>query len=115
MADEELREKFHESRKFGDTDNAIYPYRRLLNGHGTCSYRTAKLKNWICLEENPQDLFYLSDFMSVSGDDHDEGDKYKCSALSFCCEVNIIFCECFSFLLIACYLTYFHSSDFLVQ
>lgn len=81
VADEQLREKFHETRKFADIDNAIlmlptgiYPYRRLLNWHGRCSYRTAKLRNWIGLDENLEDFFHLSDLISLPGDDHDEGD-----------------------------------------
>jgi hypothetical protein len=55
------RKNFNEFRKFDDIDNtvlalpeSIYPYRRILNWHATCSYKMAKIKNWISKDENSQ-------------------------------------------------------------
>ncbi len=79
VTDPNQRKKFNEFRKFNAIDNAIltlpedvYPYRRILNWHARCSYRTAKVKKWISKDENFEDFFQLSDLVSLPGDDNDE-------------------------------------------
>lgn len=76
VGDPGLRGACGETRTFGDIDGAplvvpagIYPYRRLLNWHGRCAYRTAKSKNWIDANEHLNDFFDLSDLISLPGDD----------------------------------------------
>ena len=76
LDDSTLRSKFGELRKFEDIDGAplilpagIYPYSRLLNWHGRCSYRTAKAKNWINADDNLTDFFDLSDLIPLPSDD----------------------------------------------
>jgi hypothetical protein len=77
--DSQLRMNLNETRKFNDIDGYIlilpkdiYPYRRLLNWHARCAYKTAKLNKWIDDNENFEDFFYLSDLVSLPGDDRDE-------------------------------------------
>lgn len=77
--DPQIRISLNESRKFNDIDGNtlilpkdIYPYRRLLNWHARCAYKTAKLNQWIDDNENFEDFFYLSDLVSLPGDDDDE-------------------------------------------
>jgi hypothetical protein len=77
--DSQLRINLNERRKFNDIDGNIlilpkdiYPYRRLLNWHARCAYKTAKLNKWIDDNENFEDFFYLSGLVSLPGDDRDE-------------------------------------------
>ncbi len=77
--DSQMRINLNEKRKFNDIDGNIlilpkdiYPYRRLLNWYARCAYKTAKLNKWIDDNETFEDFFYLSDLVSLSGDDRDE-------------------------------------------
>ncbi|CAF3060845.1 unnamed protein product [Rotaria sp. Silwood2] len=73
------RKNFNELRTFNDIDNAvlqlppnIFPYRRLLNWHGRCSFKTAKANKWINKDEHLEDFFHLSDLISLPGEDFNE-------------------------------------------
>ncbi len=77
--DSEMRINLNERRKFNDIDGNIlilpkdiYRYRRLLNWHARCAYKTAKLNKWIDDNENFEDFFYLSGLVSLPGEDRDE-------------------------------------------
>jgi len=79
VGDQKVQQNFGETRKFQGIDGAalvlptnIYPYRRLLKWHGRCSYRTAKLTNWITHDEHLEDFFQLSDLISLPSDETDE-------------------------------------------
>ncbi|CAF2065358.1 unnamed protein product [Rotaria magnacalcarata] len=70
------RKNFNELRTFNDIDNAvlqlppnIFPYRRLLNWHGRCSFKTAKANKWINKDEHLEYFFHLSDLISLPGED----------------------------------------------
>lgn len=63
--------QINESRTFNDIDNAVlylppnvFPYRRLLNWHGRCAFKTAKANKWIDGDEHLDDFFYLSDLIT---------------------------------------------------
>lgn len=65
--------------KFKDIDgkplclpNNVYPFRRLLNWHARCAHEYAKTKKWIPESTSFDDFFYLSDLVSLPGDDLDE-------------------------------------------
>jgi hypothetical protein len=82
ISDNNQRKKFNEFRKFNDIDNTIlilpkdiFPFRRLLNWHGRCAYRSAKIKKWITNEENLEDFFHLSDLISLPGDGDDDDNE----------------------------------------
>ena len=79
VTDANQRKKFNEFRNFRAIDGAIlalpedvYPYRRILNWHARCSYKSTKRKNWISQDDNFEDFFHLSDLVSLPGDDDDE-------------------------------------------
>ena len=79
VTDESQRKKFDEHRTFQHIDNAVlvlpkdvFPFRRLLNWHGRCAYRTAKRNGWITTDEHLEDFFHLSDLISLPGDENDE-------------------------------------------
>ncbi|CAF3498219.1 unnamed protein product [Rotaria socialis] len=79
IVDDAKRKNFNEFRTFNDIDNAVlnlpidvFPYRRLLNWHGRCSYKTAKANKWMDENEHLEDFFHLSDLISLPGDDFDE-------------------------------------------
>ncbi|CAF1542355.1 unnamed protein product, partial [Rotaria sp. Silwood1] len=77
--DPQMRINLNERRKFNDIDGNtlilakdIYPYRRLLNQHARCAYKTGKLNKWIDDNEKFEGFFYLSGLVSLPGDDRDE-------------------------------------------
>lgn len=79
VPEENQRKKFNEYRTFDHIDRAIlvlpkdvFPFRRLLNWHGRCAYRTARRNRWISDEENLEDFFHLSDLISLPGDKDDD-------------------------------------------
>jgi hypothetical protein len=79
IMDEKTRTTVNELRTFNDIDHAVlhlppdvFPYRRLLNWHGRCSFKNAKANKWINEDEHLEDFFHLSDLISLPGDDINE-------------------------------------------